>query len=352
MSPKSAKTDIFAERPSFIDLKLEHDKLNKMFPPKPTGMKKENNSLISLTENILNRLNQNDSNTRLSSKHKECLPILTSRRKNRPRKALKQLDCNSILTLENINRLRLERMRKRIINERVFDPHKVPRVLRDYMLEFSEVLIRYLSVEDNRAFKDNVRFRKCADERELRCAQVNHFAIQNRDRRQKRCKSVDLRRKNLTEKNMDQLLYVLSQNKNNRLTQVNEKEGQGLFKSICKSGPHIMYDRFSKKLVKFLKLNLRKQLTGYQSVEDLVLRVRDAFRPRPSAQDLLVIGRSSANSRHNAREEAPQTTSRNPPNEAHHVSAGIACAGDSPGDHHRREVQRGNPLQLKTSAAL
>lgn len=272
-------------------MKLEYDKLNKMFPPKPTGMKKENHSLMNLTENILNRLNQNDSNTKLSNKHKQCLPMLANQRKNRPRKALKTLNCKSILTLENINRLRLERMRKQIVNDRVYDPQKVPQILRDYVLEFSELLIRYLSVEDNRSFRRKVRFRKCADERELGRAQTNHFAIRTQERAPKRSKSVETQRKNLTEKNMDQLLYVLSQNKNNRLTHVNEQEGLGFFKSIRKKNPYILYDRFSKKLVDFLRLNLKKQLTGYQSVEDLVVRVRDTFQTRGPEHNLMVIGR-------------------------------------------------------------
>ena len=137
-----------------------------------------------------------------------------------------------------------------------------------------------------------MRFRKCVDEREVKICQKNHFAIRNEERKQKRSKSVQISRKNLTKKNMEQLLYVLAQNKNNRLEQVDEKKGLGFFQALCKKNPHIMYDRFSKKLVKFLKLNLKKKLTGYHTAEDLVIRVRDTFQSKSLAENLMVIGMS------------------------------------------------------------
>jgi hypothetical protein len=101
---------------------------------------------------------------------------------------------------------------------------------------------------------------------------------------------VEIPRKNLSNQNIDQLLYVLSQNKKNHLTKVNEKEGHGFFQSICKKNPRGLYDRFSKKLIKYLKLNLNLKLKNNISDEDLVIKVRDTFRSNEKNERLMVVG--------------------------------------------------------------
>ena len=295
-----------------------------MFPPKKTKMKKkDNHSVMNLTENILNRLNFQNANERLSQKHRESFPLLENmhrRKKKQPRKALNKLDCNSILMLENVNRIRLERMRKTIFQKKVFSPEVAPKKINHFILEFSEKLVKYLSAEDHRSGGKGLQFRKCMDQREVKSRRKDHFAVGNKKRALRKCKSVELQRKNLSSANVEQLFYILAQNKNNCLRM--NKDKQKLLNTIQKKNPTIIYKRFSKKLINYLKLNLGKKLTGYTSDEDLVIRVRDTLRSKENDFGGMVVGGESegSNERHHEGAETAEEEGRVQANQKGHLA--------------------------------
>lgn len=287
---------VFSEPPSFVDLKLEHDKFQRMFPRKnPKIRKKDNDSVMSITAGILNRLEFGDANQRLSTRNRETLPRLEpsqKRRRKQPRKALNQLDCNSILMLENINRIRLERMRKSILSKKAFDPGVTCKAVDGYVFEVSEMLVNYLSLEDHRAGSKASGFRKCFDQRELKEFKKNHFAMRSRHRVKRRSKSLDLARPRQKEFSSEQLFYVLAQNPNNSLRpQKNTRNTNQLLQKIHQKNPTLMYNRFSQNLIKFLKLNIGKKLTGQVSTEDLVVRVSNAFEFQKEETRGIVVGK-------------------------------------------------------------
>jgi hypothetical protein len=269
-----------------------------MFPNKTQKIKpKDNSSVMNITASILNRLNFEDVNDRLSMKHRETLPQMSARNKRKkkhPRKALNELNCNSFMMIENINQIRLERMGKSILEKKAFHPLSCAKQIENYILEISEMLINYLSLEDYRSTGKMLQFRKCVDERELKQERNNHFLIRSKNRLKGRCKSVDLKsqRQNQQEISTEQLYCILAQNPDNSLNFNNQNKSNLLLEALKKKNPHIIYNRFSEKLVGFLKLNLKKKLTGQVSSKDMVITVRNTFKSKEEMNTNIVIGKS------------------------------------------------------------
>ena len=270
-------SNLFDKQSSIIELKNERDRLASFERSgiKPdTKLKSDNESLISITQKILNKLKNSRVNERLGKRHRESEFKLeyTSGRKNKQRNAIKEIDRKSLWIIESLNKIKLERLRELISSDRNYSPVKICGLLENFISELSQMLVDFFTNKEMKPKKKAFTFKKVMSLEELKVAPNNHFKVR-RDKFVRYTRSAELCREKVCEENVQELISLVNS------TQVKQSNGR-----VAK------LDRFSNNLVRHLKLNLERRLTNSENECDMVVKVRSVFRERNSVQSPLVQG--------------------------------------------------------------